>query len=258
VARRLIRDARRFLLTAFREDWRHEAGVAVSAAAFLWGLLALVLALPSAAGPPAPGEGTARVKSGTGFFVSLDGFLVTSAHVVAGCGNISIWAQDGVERHGYQLASNTRRDIALLYGGYDVPRNAAILSHEVPRPGDNVLTLGFGVLAEEPLRPVLIGGYYVGDDTATSGDRVLLIRAKLRAGNSGGAVIGPDGSLVGMVIGRDEARPEMGVAVPSGDIEALLSAHRIPLPSTPPQPGTAQALLGAISVLIQCSPSDTR
>ena len=258
MARRLIRNAKRFLLTASSTGLRRDVGAAVWAAALLCGLLALALALPSAAGPPAPGGGTARVKSGTGFFVSLDGFLVTSAHVVAGCGNVSIWANDGVERHGYPIASNTRRDIALLYGGYDVPRNAPVLAREPPHPGDDVFTLGFGVRAEEPLRPILVGGYYVGDDTATSGDRVLVIRAKLRAGNSGGAVIGPDGSLVGMVIGRDEARPEMGVAVPSGDIEGLLSAHRIPLPSTPPKPGTAEALLSAISVLIQCSPSETR
>jgi hypothetical protein len=80
----------------------------------------------------------------------------------------------------------------------------------------------------------------------------------LRAGNSGGALIGADGSLLGMVIGRDEARREMGVAIPTGDIEAMLSAHRIPLPSASPKPGTAQALLSAISVLIQCTPPDAR
>jgi S1-C subfamily serine protease len=190
--------------------------------------------------------------------VTLDGFLVTSAHVVAGCGNVSIWPHDGAERRGYLIASNAKRDIALLYGGYDVARNAAILGREPPRPGEDVFTLGFGVLAEEPLRPVLIGGSYVGEDTATSGNRVLVIRAKLRAGNSGGALLGADGSLLGMVIGRDEARPEMGVAIPNGDIEAMLSAHHIPLPAPPPKPGTAQALLSAISVLIQCTPADAR
>ena len=114
------------------------------------------------------------------------------------------------------------------------------------------------MLAEEPLRPVLIGGSYIGDSTATSGDRVLVIRAKLRAGNSGGAVIGSDGSLLGMVIGRDEARPQMGVAIPSSDVEAMLSAHHIPLPSAPRTSGTAQAVLSAISVLIQCTPPEAR
>ena len=255
MARRLIQDARRFSLTAWRDSFRRGAGAAACAAALYCGLLALAIALPSAAGPPAPGGASGRVKSGTGFFVTLDGFLVTSAHVVAGCGNVSIWAQDGVERRGYLIASNAKRDIALLYGGYDVARNAAILGREPPRPGEDVFTLGFGVLAEEPLRPILVGGSYVGEDTATSGNRVLVIRAKLRAGNSGGALIGTDGSLLGMVIGRDEARPEMGVAIPSGDIEAVLSAHHIPLPATPPRPSNAQALLSTISVLVQCAPA---
>jgi len=258
VARRLIRDARRFLLTSWRGSRQYSAGAAVCAAALCCGLVALAIALPSAAGPPVPGSTSGRVKRGTGFFVTLDGFLVTSAHVVAGCANVSIWAHDGIERHGDLIASNTKRDIALLYGGYDVPRDAAVLSREPPRPGDDVFTLGFGVLAEEPLRPVLIGGSYIGDSTATSGDRVLVIRAKLRAGNSGGAVIGSDGSLLGMVIGRDEARPQMGVAIPSSDVEAMLSAHHIPLPSAPRTSGTAQAVLSAISVLIQCTPPEAR
>jgi len=209
---------------------------------------------PSVAGPPAPGGGPNRVKSGTGFFVSLDGFLMTSAHVVAGCSNVSIWANDGVERPAYTVGSDAKHDIALLYGGYDVPRSAAILSREPPYPGQDVYTLGLGVHAENPLKPTLVGGSYVGDDTASSGNRILLVRAKLRAGNSGGALVASDGSLLGMIIGRDEARPEMGVAIPSGDIEALLAANRIPLPPEPPQPTPAPALLNAISVLIQCSP----
>jgi S1-C subfamily serine protease len=258
VARRLIRDARRCLRTAWRASLRYSAGAAACAAALCCGVLALAIAAPSVAGPPAPDGPSGRVKSGTGFFVTLDGFLVTSAHVIAGCRNVSIWPHDGAERRGYLVTSNAKHDIALLYGGYDVARNAAILGREPPRPGDDVFTLGFGVLAEEPLRPVLIGGSYIGEDTATSGNRVLLIRAKLRAGNSGGALLGADGSLLGMVIGRDEARPEMGVAIPSGDIEAMLSAHHIPLPAPPPRPGSAQALLGAISVLIQCTPAESR
>jgi len=258
VARRLIRHARRFLRTAWRGSLRYSVGAAACAAALCCGALALGLAVPSAAGPPAPDGQGGRVKSGTGFFVTLDGFLVTSAHVVAGCGNVSIWAHDGVERHGYLIASDARHDVALLYGGYDVASNAPTLSREPPRPGEDVFTLGFGIVAEEPLRPILIGGSYVGDDTATSGNRILVIRAKLRAGNSGGALLGADGSLLGMVIGRDEARREMGVAIPSGDIEAMLSAHRIPLPSASPKPGTAQALLSAISVLIQCTPAEGR
>ena len=221
-------------------------------------MLAVGVAIPSFASPPAPDGPPGRVKSGTGFFVTLDGFLMTSAHVVAGCGNVSIWPQDGVERQGYLVASDAKRDIALLFGGYDVARNAAILGREPPRPGEDVYTLGFGVHAEEPLRPTLVGGSFVGDDTATTGNRVLLIRAKLRAGNSGGALIGPDGSLVGMVIGRDKERPEMGVAVPGGDIEALLAAHRIPLPAASPRSESAQALLSAISVLIQCTPAEAR
>lgn len=252
MARRLTRSS--CLLPVIWSALRQRAGAALCAAALVCGVLCLAVGEPSVAGPPAQSDGAGRVKSGTGFFVSRDGFLMTSAHVVAGCSNVSIWANDGAEHPAYSVASDAKHDIALLYGGYDVARNAAILGREPPHAGQDVYTLGFGVHAEDPLRPLVIGGSYVGDDTASSGNRVLLIRAKLRAGNSGGALIGQDGSLLGMVIGRDEARPQMGVAIPSSEIEALLSANRIPLPLDPPQPATPQALLSAISVLIQCSP----
>src|SRR5207249_8686489 len=141
----LIRDARRFLLTSWRGSRQYSAGAAVCAAALCCGLVALAIALPSAAGPPVPGSTSGRVKSGTGFFVTLDGFLVTSAHVVAGCANVSIWAHDGAERRGYLIAANAKRDIALLYGGYDVARNTASLGREPPRPRGGVFTLGVGV-----------------------------------------------------------------------------------------------------------------
>ena len=70
-------------------------------------------------------------------------------------------------------------------------------------------------------------------------------------------MLASDGSLVGMIIGRDEANPDLGVAIPSGDIEALLSAYGIVLPSRDPA-GSARDFLGAISALIQCAPRSGR
>ena len=64
------------------------------------------------------------------------------------------------------------------------------------------------------------------------------------------------GSLLGMIIGRDEEHPELGVAIPREDIEALLSAYGITLPRRDPE-ATAPDFLGAISMLIQCTASSS-
>ena len=80
-------------------------------------LLAASVAGSMLARSAAPGEGAAagRVKSGTGFFVSPDGFLVTSAHVVAGCRDVSVLDHDGTAHPGYVIASDRRLDLALLW-----------------------------------------------------------------------------------------------------------------------------------------------
>jgi S1-C subfamily serine protease len=219
-------------------------------------LLALVAALAGSAlaGSPSGGDeaGAGRVKSGTGFFVSRDGFLVTSAHVVTGCRGISVWGSDGTERPSYTIASDPRLDLALLWADGKRLGPSAFTTRGPHRAGENVFTLGFGIFASTPLRPVLVEGSLLGDSTAQPGNRILVIRAKLHAGNSGGAVLAGDGSLVGMVIGRDEAHADLGVAIPSRDIEALLSSYGIELPKQNPA-GNARDFLGAISVLIQCS-----
>ncbi len=219
-------------------------------------LFAACLAGPVLARAAADGEGAVagRVKSGTGFSVSRDGFLVTSAHVVAGCQNVSVLDPDGTARPGYVIASNRRLDLALLWADGRVSQSSAVAGGEPPQAGAEVFTLGFGVIATEPLRPVLIEGSLVGDSTARPGNRILVIRARLHAGNSGGAMLAGNGSLLGMIVGRDEEHPELGVAIPREDIEALLSAYGITLPRRGPA-ANARDFLGAISVLIQCTAS---
>jgi S1-C subfamily serine protease len=221
----------------------------------------LLLLAAGAAGPvfarsAANGDPTAagRVKSGTGFSVSRDGFVVTSAHVVEGCRNVSVLEADGTARPGHVIAADRRLDLALLWAEGRVSQYSAAATGERTQAGAEVFTLGFGVIATEPLRPVLVEGSVVGDSTARPGNRILVIRARLQAGNSGGAVLTGNGSLVGMIVGREEGHPELGVAIPLADVEGLLSAYGIALPRRGPEKNP-RAFLGAISVLIQCTAS---
>lgn len=203
------------------------------------------------AGNEADKEGAGRVKSGTGFFVSRDGFLITSAHVISGCRKLSIWQPDGTERRSYIIASDRRRDLALLWTDGVAAHPAAFVGASPPKTGETVFTMGFATVATRPLSPVIVEGSVVGPGTAETDNRILLIRARLHAGNSGGALLAQDGSLLGMIIGRDEDHSEFGVAIPHDDIEALLAAYgiRFATSGTTTDPRTA---LTTISVLIQC------
>ena len=195
-----------------------------------------------------------RVKSGTGFYVSQDGHLLTSAHVVAGCVDISVWGQDGAQRAATIVATDRKLDIALLHVAGKVARYVQAPSPNEPvEIGEELFALGYGVIVKDPKRPVPIRGVYVGNDTNPAGVRVRVIHARLREGESGGAVLGSNGGLFGMVIGRFTERPDHGVLLSAFDIEAFLSAYRLRLVPDQSNSGPSpQNVLTSVSVLIQC------
>jgi hypothetical protein len=70
-------------------------------------------------------------------------------------------------------------------------------------------------------------------------------------GSRGGALLAGNGSLLGVVIRRDEEHPDLGVAIPSDPIGApCRPPHR---PPNHDRAVNAPQRLGAISALVQCS-----
>jgi S1-C subfamily serine protease len=198
-----------------------------------------------------------RVKTGTGFFVSRHGFLVTSAHVVTGCGGVAVWAGGIEQRDASTVAADLRRDIALLSTEGEVADIAAASDRSTPHVGETTFGLGFGVVAKHPRTAMLTRGVLVGDGATPAGDPVLVIQARVPEGASGGPVLDADGSLVGMMIGYYTERPNLGVVVSTGDIDTFLAAHGLALVRGPEIAGAAPSprdVLLKISALIQCLP----
>ena len=200
-----------------------------------------------------------QVKSGTGFFVSPGGLLLTSAHVVAGCRGIIIWPITGHEWVGQVVSADESLDIALVSAQGEAPGFSLIVhDNGSPRSGEAVTTIGLGIRSSRPREPVVTTGSVIGRAMDTAGHSLLLIKARLRDGNSGGPVIDANGTLLGMVTGRDTNRPEIGVAIPTNAIDMFLSRYGIgPMPSASPlpHPKNPTDLLKAISALVQCAPA---
>jgi TPR repeat protein len=157
-------------------------------------------------GPPKRGKRKAARQSdepqlfatGTGFFVSRDGHLLTNNHVVADCRSVRMSdADQGIPAK--VLVADAERDLALL----QVPRTspaAVFRGEEKLRAGESVVVVGFplsGLLTSEPIVSTGIVNALAGprDDR-----RLLQISAPIQPGNSGGPLLDSSGHVIGVVV----------------------------------------------------------
>ena len=147
--------------------------------------------------PTAPPKPEHEGSSGTGFFVTADGVVITNAHVVENCSAIRATTAQGVTAVAKVVARDVRNDLALLNTGLAANRTAAFRT--AVRLGEAVEAFGY------PLTEVLSksGNFTLGNVSALVGigedSRYLQISAPVQPGNSGGPLLDQSGNLVGVV-----------------------------------------------------------
>ncbi len=146
---------------------------------------------------------TSSASSGTGFFVSSAGHVLTNSHVVEGCSQVQIVHENDAPVQARVAARDAVNDLALLQT-LAVPRAVAPL-RTGPKVGESIAVFGFplaGLLASS-------GNFTVGNITATAGlrddSRMLQISAPIQPGNSGGPVLDLFGNVVGVVVSKLDA-----------------------------------------------------
>ncbi len=136
-------------------------------------------------------------SSGTGFFVTTEGAVITNAHVVEDCSTIRVTSDQGATAVAKVVARDGRNDLALLGTGL-AARKAAAFRTSI-RLGEAVEAFGY------PLTEVLAksGNFTLGNVSALVGlgenSRYLQISAPVQPGNSGGPLLDQNGNLVGVV-----------------------------------------------------------
>ncbi|CAG2153898.1 S1 family peptidase [Cupriavidus numazuensis] len=217
----------------------------------LGGGAAVGMAAGQGGGPASERGRDGMLRSGTAFFVTRAGEMLTSAHVVRGCGRIEVWASDGKRLPASLVATDDRRDLALLATRHGVATAARPVARSA-RQGAPVYTIGFGLTPTTPLVPVMTHGHLHGH-AQPKGYRLLVLRAALHEGNSGGPVVDARGGLLGMVVGRYDKQPDLGVAVPAADLAQFLASHAIEgEPATHAAEMEPDAALRQVSALVQC------
>ena len=149
--------------------------------------------------PAAPGGITA---SGSGYIITADGHLITNAHVVEGCGSVTVSV--GTDRVQARItARDSVNDLVLLASDLK-PKSVAVLRTGV-RLGEAIAVFGF------PLHGLLAtsGNFTLGNVTAVAGigddTRMVQISAPVQPGNSGGPLLDQAGNVVGTVVAKINA-----------------------------------------------------
>jgi S1-C subfamily serine protease len=168
---------------------------------------------PLAASPAPKSDEEEKLSSGTGYFVTNSGHVVTNHHVVKGCSTIAVFSGDQPAVEGRLVGSDETNDLAVLKTEVK-PQKVASLRIGA-RLGESVAVFGY------PLSQVLAssGNFTLGNITALAGmrddARHLQISAPVQAGNSGGPLVDANGNLVGTVISKLNA---MKVVQATGDM----------------------------------------
>jgi serine protease Do len=151
--------------------------------------------------PPRQGEARAPgLTTGTGFFVSPEGHVLTNQHVVENCTSASVIRPGNPPVRANVVGRDPVNDLALLTTGLR-PERVPSLSTRV-RMGESIYAYGF------PLSGLLAttGNFTIGNVSALAGlrddTRMLQHSAPTQPGNSGGALVDERGNVVGVIVSK--------------------------------------------------------
>jgi S1-C subfamily serine protease len=155
----------------------------------------LTLSLKSSANKPS--------VSGTGFFITADGYLISNNHVVKGAAKIRLVTSAGtIDAKVVQV--DAANDLALLKAvGRFAP--LPIAASRTVKLGGTVATVGFPDIGLQGFAPKLAKGEIASLSGVADDPRYFQISVPVQPGNSGGALVDAHGNVVGIVAAKLDA-----------------------------------------------------
>jgi S1-C subfamily serine protease len=176
-------------------------------------------------------SGTAA-GSGTGFFISEDGRVVTNDHVVEDATRVTATLADGreLEVRGV-LANDAGKDIAILQvSGDKLPKPLPLGGTKNVRVGDEIVVLGSPQGLSTTLSTGIVSAIrQEGLDGGIDGQRTarawaIQITAAISPGSSGSPVMTRNGDVIAVAVGLMQGGGSLNFAVPIEDVKSLLSS----------------------------------
>ena len=150
--------------------------------------------------PPAPAVGaqTRPQSSGTGFFITDDGYFITNQHVASEGATVQLLTAVGLIA-ARVVKADKANDLSLLKAEGKFVALPVIASRGV-RLGATVFTVGFPNTGLQGFSPKLAKGDIASLAGVRDDARHFQISAPIQPGNSGGALVDERGNVVGVVV----------------------------------------------------------
>lgn len=171
-----------------------------------------------------------KIGSGSGFFVSADGLVVTNKHVVADdAATYTVVVNGGKEYPAKVLGKDPANDIAVLkVEGNDFPV-LPLGDSDAIKVGQIAIAIGnpLGEFANSVSRGIVSG--VQRDVTAGSGfgqeerlTNIIQTDAAINPGNSGGPLFNINGQVIGVNVAVAQGAENIGFALPINDVKRIV------------------------------------
>lgn len=171
-----------------------------------------------------------QTVSGSGIFISDQGYILTNNHVVEGTQDVNIVLSDGSQEKATIVGTDLYSDIAVLKTDGKVPAVASLGNSDVLNPGESVIAIG------SPLgdfkNTVTVGvvsatGRSIDTEQGYQIEDLIQTDAAINQGNSGGPLVNLAGEVIGintLIVrnsGSGTVAEGLGFAIPINTAQAV-------------------------------------
>jgi serine protease Do len=171
-----------------------------------------------------------QTVSGSGVFISEDGYILTNNHVVDGTREVSVILSDGTRQEAVIVGTDRFSDLAVLKTERLVPAVAALGNSDVLSPGESVIAIGspLGDFKNTVTAGVISAtGRAIDTGEGYQIEGLIQTDAAINQGNSGGPLVNLAGQVIGintLVVrssGSGTVAEGLGFALPSNAARAV-------------------------------------
>lgn len=143
-----------------------------------------------------------EIYTGSGFFITTNGYFVTNHHVIRDAGKIGLRDMQGNTYEAVVVKLDTNNDLALLKVKGARFSALPVINSQTVKRGTHVVTVGFPNIDIQGMEPKLSEGIVSALSGIHDEPTVFQISVPIQQGSSGAAMVNMDGNVVGIIASK--------------------------------------------------------